>query len=366
MVRRGRQFSWRRLQPYWATIQTTLILFAALFVFTSGAFATVVSRLQDRSLFINNAEPGARSSYTISFRFNTISTVGSIDFLFCVDPIPNNSTGYHPCIPPAGLDVSSAVLSNQVGESGFNIAVRSSNHITLSRTPAVVGAGMSSYTFDNILNPTSAAVAHSYAIRLSTYASTDTSGPIIDLGSVLTQVTNDITLETQVPPMLIFCVAATVSQDCGSSAGGNYSDMGDLSPSSTLTATSQMAVGTNASNGFVITANGPTMEAGANIINSLSVPTPSAPGNSQFGINLVANTVPAVGSDPDGAFTNAVVNPNYAQQNQYAYNDGDEVALSPSVSLVRRYTVSYIVNAPPTLRPGVYTTTITYICTGRF
>lgn len=361
-----------RLQQHWAGIQTVTLLFVAFFVFSSGVFATIVTRLIDRSLYIDNAIPSATANYTVSFNFNTLSSVGSIDFLFCVDPIPSepitpaNPVDHHPCVPPTGLDVSGAVLSNQTGETGFSIATITSNHIVLSRTPSVVGSERSSYTFSNIHNPNAAATAHSYAIRLSTYASTDASGPLIDLGSVLTQVNQAITLETQVPPMLIFCVAAAVDPECNSTSGGNYTDMGNLDPTQTLTATSQMAVGTNASNGFVITANGTTMAAGTHVIDNLVTPTASAPGNSQFGINLVANTTPALGADPDGSFANAIVSPNYAIQNEFLFNDGDVIATAPNVSLLRRYTVSYIVNSPPKLRAGVYTTTLTYICTGRF
>jgi hypothetical protein len=220
------------------------------------------------------------------------------------------------------------------------------------------------YTFDNIVNPTD--TSQSFAIRMSDYPTTDGTGPLINLGSVLSQVSDGITIETQVPPQLIFCVAAQVGLNCDSTSGGNYTDMGDLDPDQTLMATSQMAAGTNASNGYVITANGPTLQAGTHIIDSLPIPTVSAKGNSQFGLNLTTNTSPAMGADPDGPFTNAVVTPDYAIPNQFLYRDGDVVAEAPNVSLIRRFTVSYIVNSPPNIRAGVYTTTISFICTGRF
>jgi hypothetical protein len=161
-------------------------------------------------------------------------------------------------------------------------------------------------------------------------------------------------------------VAQRVSVDCKITVGGNVKNLGTLDATNVLATTSQMAVGTNASNGFAITTNGPSMEAGTNVIDPLDVPTVSAPGNSQFGINLVQNTSPALGSDPDGDSTNAIVDPGYNTPNEFMYHDGDTVAEAPNVSLVRRYTVTYVVNVPPDIRPGVYTTTITYICTGRF
>jgi len=337
--------------------QTVLLLMCAFVVFT--AQATVVIRFSNRSLFVWDINPGATTKYTISLTYTTVTTVGSIDILFCVSPIPSE-----PCVPPPGLDVSGAVLSDQTGETGYSILFQDTNHIILTRAPGVVGNTPSTYDFDNVVNPTS--TSHSFSARLSDYASTDATGTLIDLGSVVSEVTEPIIIETQVPPILIFCVGLQVTQNCDNTTGGNYTDMGNLSPTDTLTAVSQMAAGTNASNGYVITANGTTMEAGSHVINALATPTLSTQGNSQFGLNLAANSTPNIGSDPDGASLNAVVAPNYSIPNQFMFQDGDTVASAPNVSLIRRFTVSYIVNIPPNLRAGVYTTTITYICTGRF
>lgn len=353
-------------------VQTALLLVCSFVIFTSQASAVI--RFNDRSLLINSADPGATTSYKISLTYNNqavpSTTVGSIDLLFCYDPIPSepitpqNPVDHHPCVAPTGLDVSHATLSSQIGETGFTIQSQTTNEIILTRPPAVVGETPSSYTFDNIVNPTD--TSQTFAIRLSSYSSTDASGQVLNLGSVVSQVGEGVTLETQVPPQIVFCLAHQVQLNCIGTSGGNYTDMGELDPNNTLTATSQMAAGTNASNGYVITVNGTTMEAGTHVIDPLAAPTVSAAGNSQFGINLVANSDPGIGADPDGPFSNATAAPNYTIPNQFMYRDGDVVAEAPNVSLMRRFTVSYIVNSPPDLRAGVYTTTITYICSGRF
>jgi hypothetical protein len=173
-------------------------------------------------------------------------------------------------------------------------------------------------------------------------------------------------LETQVPPMLVFCVAQQVEDNCVGTNDNFYTDMGELSSKTTLTAQSQMAVGTNASGGFAITANGIPMSAGTSVIDSPTTPTESKQGTNQFGINLVANNTPAVGEDPDGIWANAITSPDYGIPNHYKYVPGDVVAYSPNVSLMKKFTVSYIVNSSESLRAGVYTTTITYIASGRF
>ena len=336
---------------------TVLLLLCSFVIFTAQASAVI--RFTNRSLFIQDPTPGTTTQYKVSLTYTTQTTVGSIDMLFCTDPIPTD-----PCDPPAGLDVSNAVLSNQTGETGYSADITASNHIVLSRNPDMVGQTPSTYTFDNVVNPTD--MSHSFSIRLSDYASTDATGPIIDLGSILSEIELGISIETQVPPMLLFCVGQAVDLGCSSTNGIHYQNLGNLSSDTTLYTQSQMSAATNASQGYVITANGPTMEAGTHIINALGTQTASAPGNSQFGINLRENSSPAVGADPVGNSTDAVVSSGYDNPNEYMYHDGDMVASASAVSLFRRFTVSYIINVPPDLRPGDYTTTITYICTGRF
>jgi hypothetical protein len=345
-------FTWRHL---WSEELVALIL--VLLVFAAPASAAM--RFQERSLYMNSSVPGTPTSYTVSFRYMSPQIVGSVDMLFCVDPIP-----YHPCVTPPGLDASNAVFSQQSGETGYSILNKSTNHIVLTRLPSLMTSGASSYTFDNIVNPTDTEQA--FAIRLRSHATTDATGPQIDFGSVRGQVTDGVIIETQVPPMLIFCVAQVVSDNCTDTNDTYYSDMGTLDPSSTLTAQSQMAVGTNATGGFAITANGFPLSAGTSVIDGPPTPTESKPGINQFGINLVENSVPAVGSDPEGTWANAVASPDYSTPNKYKYVPGDVVAFSPNVSLMKRFTVSYVVNSREDIKAGVYTTTITYIASGRF
>lgn len=349
------------MHPHRVVVAEKVISVLVLFVLFSGQTSAVI-RLGNRSLMINDSTPGITTTYKVSFKFTSTVPIGSVDMLFCVDPIP-----YLPCSPPDGLNVSNANLSDQTGDDGFTISSKNNNHIVLSRPSALpVSNEQSTYTFTNIVNPSSAATDHSYSIRLSTHANTDGTGPVIDLGSVVTAVTHVVELQTQVPPILVFCMAETVSMDCTESSDIRYKDLGELDPNQTLTGQSQMAVGTNASGGFVITANGTPLAAGARTIAAPASPTFSAPGNNQFGINVVENSFLGVGKDPDGPSTNATAAAGYNQPNKFMYRSGDVVASSPNVSLMRRFTTSYIVNIRPDLTAGVYTTTISYICSGRF
>lgn len=344
----------------WHYAWAEILLSVFLVVFIVALPASAAMRFQERSLYVVNNEPGETSDYIVSFRYMSSAAIGSVELLFCMDPIP-----YHPCVTPPGMNASGAVLSEQQGETGFSVLSRSANRIVLTRPPAPISSTTpSAYTFQNIVNSTVSSEA--FAIRLKSHATTNASGPQVDFGSVRSQIAQGITIETQVPPMLIFCLAEEVSENCTDTNDNYYTDMGELTANSTLTAQSQMAIGTNASGGFAITANGTPMAAGTNVIDSPTTPTESRPGTNQFGINLVENTTPSVGGDPEGTWANALPSPDYGVPNRYKYVPGDVVAYSPNVSLMKKFTVSYIVNSRDDLRAGVYTTTITYVASGRF
>jgi len=345
-------FSWRHIFP-----EELVALLLVLFIFIAPVSASM--RFQERGLYMQSSEPGATTSYTISFRYMSPQAVGSVEMLFCVDPIP-----YHECVTPPSLNVSNAALSNQSGEAGFAILSKDTNRIVLTRPASMISSTGSSYKFDAIVNPTD--TSQSFSVRLKSYASPDATGAQIDFGSVKGQVIDGVMLATQVPPMLIFCLAQEVNDNCAGTNDVFYTDMGTLDSTTTLSAHSQMAVGTNASGGFAITANGTPMSAATNVIDSPSSPTISTPGKDQFGMNLVANNEPSVGSDPEGLYANAIASPGYSIPNHYMYVPGDIVAYSPNVSLMKKFTVSYILNASPSLRAGVYTSTMTFIASGRF
>ena len=257
-------FAQRHLWPE----ELIALLLAVLFL---AAPVTEAKRFQDRSLYMQSSEPGVTTSYKVSFSYMSPNPVGSLDMQFCIDPIP-----YHPCVAPPGIDVSDAILTGQTGESSFTILSQTANRIILTRSPTMGISQASSYNFEGIVNPTDNGQA--FSIRLKSHASGDASGAQIDFGSVRGQVASGIVIETQVPPMLVFCVAEEVSENCTTTNDNYYVDMGQLNPSTTLTAQSQMAVGTNASGGFAITANGTPLSAGTNVIDGMTTPSASTPG----------------------------------------------------------------------------------------
>lgn len=340
------------------TLELFFVIGVLLFVVVPSASAAM--RLQERSLYMDSVEGGATTFYELSFRYMSPDAIGSFELLFCEDPIP-----YHPCDIPPGLNIGSVTLGQQSGETGFAITQQSTNRLVLSRAAAVpTSISPSSYIFEGAVNPTNSDQA--FSIRIKTFTSTDGTGPQVDFGSVRGQVTEGIVIETQVPPMLIFCLAQQVEYNCTDTNKVYQTELGELTSEETLTAQSEMAVGTNATGGFSIVAYGTPLSAGTNVIDALDQPTLSQPGVNQFGINLVENTIPSVGENPFGEWANAVASSDYSQPDHYKFVPGDEVAYSPNVSLMKKFTVSYIINASPSLYPGVYSTTVNFVATGRF
>ncbi len=326
-------------------------------LFTGDAHAAQIS---SRSLRIESVVPSATTRHSFTFSYDTsasVPAIGSIAFEYCTSPLDQIA-----CVAPTGMDASGAILTDQTGETGFSILSAQSNKIILTRTPAQPpAANPSAYVFDTIVNPSTTATLF---VRISTYTTADGTGPFTDFGAVANSTTRGVQLSTEEPPYLKFCVGLSLGNDC-TTANESVVDLGDLSTSRAASGSSQMIAATNAEFGLAITVYGTTMTSGNNVIQSLTSPTVSAPGNAQFGMNLRDNSDPNVGEEPSGA---GIANPTTAYNipNRYLFQSGNVVATSPDATDSRKFTSSYIVNISPVQPPGVYTATLTYICTATF
>jgi len=315
---------------------------------------------QNRSIILTSGTPSAITSHLIKFDEATTNNIGSITFEYC----SNSPIRFESCTPPAGLDVSSASLTSQSGNTGFTIdnTDTTANVIVLTRATAPGATVPSSYLFDNITNPSTP--GQSVFVRVWTHASTDGSGPLIDGGAVAFAVQSVFNIGAFVPPFLRICVAITVAPDCSTMTGDSL-DLGDLSPLRASSGQSQFATATNDPSGYVIYALGTTMTSGNNIIPAIGAPAASIPGTGQFGINLRANLNPAVGQDPVGLGT-AAPTAAYDTPNRFVFNSGDSITTASLPSNYNRMTVSYLVNTPKSQAAGIYSTTVTYVATVQF
>jgi hypothetical protein len=330
----------------------------ALLIVNFGPSAEAAD-FQNRSIRLSSPSAGEASNHTFSFTNPTVSVVGSIVLQYCA----NSPLFIDPCAAPAGLDATAASLASQTGNVGFvKDASSTASRIVLSRAPAGSLSINSSYTLNNVINPTLA--DQTFFGRISMHASSDGSGPAIDQGAVAFSTSGSFNIGAYVPPFLIFCVGVTVAPDC-SSTTGNLIDFGVLAPTITALATTQFAGATNDFTGYQVFVNGQTMTSGNNAIPELTIPGSSSQGVSQFGLNLRLNNAPVVGNNPSGSGT-AVVDPKYNTSNLFAFGDGDKVVSSPITTDFNVFTQSYLVNVSALQKPGVYATTLLYTAVASF
>jgi hypothetical protein len=332
-----------------------LLVFAVCTVTALLSGKSQALHLQNHSIKVSSALVGAVVNHDFQFVYPSTAVVGSVVLQYC----DSGALLSMPCNAPAGLNVSGAVLVAQSGNINFSIdGVNStSNKVVLTRAPVAGLNVLSTYSFSNITNP-STANATTY-VRISTYPTTDATGTQNDEGAVAFATVNPFDVNAFVPPFLKLCVGINVTNDCSSVSGDNL-NLGVLSDKATKHGTSEFSAGTNSPTGYNIYALGTTMTSGNNIIPAINPANISRSGSSQFGINLRANTAPSVGRDPQGIGTAAPL-AGYNSPNLFSFRNGDNIAGSSLSTDFSKMTVSYVVNIGSDQPPGIYSTTITYM-----
>lgn len=316
------------------------------------------AQLTGRSVAVGSSQPSAQTSHAFTFSYVSLDHVGSIKFEYCTNSPFFDDT----CDAPAGMSLAAASLSEQSGEVGFSVVVANANELVIARAPAAPTPGSSHYVLDGVVNPSTP--RQTVYVRVSTHGDGLAADPRIDEGAILFSTTGAFTTQGFVPPYLTFCVGVTVALDC-STATGNAMNLGELSTASASVATSQFSGATNDESGYTTYVHGTTMTAGNQIIPALGLPSPSSPGTSQYGINLVANTVPSVGGNPSGPGS-ATPLPGYSTQNLFKYVSGEAIAATNLPTEFRVFTVSYIVNVSGAQPVGRYATTMTFTAVASF
>lgn len=345
---------------------------------------TYAAQITTRSLTLQagatdgGSMPGGVVKHKFDFTVPSSASVGSIKFEYC-------TLAAGTCTTPTGLSTTSATLDAQNGATGFTMANGTNGAPYLTRTAASISGPLAlSYTFGSVTNPT-VTPNFTFFVRISTFAATNATGSAIDAGNVTASTSTQIQLSGTMPESLVFCAGQAISltfgvPDCSTVTTGVVDFDQLFSPVDTSTAQSQLAASTNAGAGYAITVNGPTLTSGGNTISQMSASTTAAPGVSQFGLNLKANTlITATQTAGFGAEVSVASNgTNYRGEATTGYNTvdnfkfttGDIVAASTNGGAggtdAQIFTVSYIVNVPGSQPAGTYTTTLTYICTPTF
>lgn len=146
-------------------------------------------------------------------------------------------------------------------------------------------------------------------------------------------------------------------------------NLGTINTTTTGTGTSTFYVRTYINGGYVIVTMSPPPTNGTKTLAGMASTALSSQGTEQFGINLVANTLPVVqganpSQQPNGSFANGIAAAGYATTNQYKYVVGGTIAQSGSGRAwgQTNYTISYIANAGPVTSGGLFSANHDIVC----
>lgn len=331
------------------------LTFMLVFAMVSAYFPAIANAAQitARKVVIGSSLASAVTSYNFTFTLPTATTVQSVKFQACdtaggACTQAGAASGFSSSTSPATLNGAPTGLGS-AGTWTINTADATSLRILNASNTGAPGSAV--VNFNSVRNPS--ATNSTFYIRITTYSDSAWTNQI-DTGVVVASTAGQITVTAAVNETLTFTLSsATVA-------------LGTLTSSSTGAGTSSMTVATNATSGYSVGYSGATLTSGSNTITAMAAAAASVQNSKQFGINLMSNTTPAIGSVKSGAGT-GVVATGYDTANQFKFNvAGDVVASSVGPTNANTFTTSYIANVDDIAAAGAYSTVITYTATANF
>jgi hypothetical protein len=328
--------------------QVSYGLFAVVLLLTYYPNVASAAQITARSVVIGSSIASATTTYSFGFTVPSTTVVKSASFTAC-------TTASGTCTTPAGFSVASSTLTAQptnLGDaSGWTVSTATPGSLRLSKSANVATpTGAQTVGFSGVVNPSTTNAT--FFVRMATYSDA-TWTTAIDAGTVATSTAGQVTVTVVIDESLTFTLANTTVA------------LNTPTTSSTGTGTSAMTVSTNAVNGYSVGYSGTTLTSGANTINAMSSPTASTVNSKQFGLNLMNNTTPAVGTNVTGVGSGTPAT-GYNTTNLFKFNSGDTIASAALPTNDNVYTASYIVNMNGATAAGSYSTLLTYIATSNF
>jgi hypothetical protein len=328
--------------------QATNIVAAVALLLVYYPNVASAAQITARKVLIGSSVASASTSYTFTFTVPSATVIQSVGFAACTTP-----SGA--CTPASGFSASTSSLASQptnLGDAaGWVVSTATAGELRLSKSGNVAApTGSQTVAFNGAVNPS--ATNSTFFIRITTYSTATWATPI-DTGAVAASTAGQITVTAAVDETLNFTLAsATV-------------DLGTLATGSTGKNTSTMTAATNAATGYSITVAGTTLTSAGNTLPALASPTASATNTKQFGLNLMANTTPSVGSGVSGGGT-GTASVGYNTANLFKFASGDTLAAATVPTNSNTFTVSYIANIDGATAAGSYATVLTYVATANF
>lgn len=340
-----------------------LFLLSATFLFyVLPGYIVHAAALTSVSDTMSSQRINATSTHTI--RFTTPTGAGDNTDTFVITfPADFNFTGK----ATSTLTLTHGPTTGQetvepIGPTGSTTAWSAAFSGTASRTltmtapsdgvgTAVVAPGDRVIITLNASSSTNPSSATTYAININ--------GAFGDTGTATVSILNDdqVAIDATVAQSISFSISDnTVSFGNLNSGSAKYASGTGSGDTSEVEAHS-IIVGTNAANGYTITASGTTLTSGGNTITPIGdTNTGSSAGTEQFGLRMSAS---------GGA--GAVAAPYSAAG--FAFDSvafPDTVATSTSASANTTYSVRYLANITSNTEAGSYTSTITYSATANY
>lgn len=334
------------------------IVFISVFPYTKAEAASLLNL----SNTMTSQTVSATSSHTI--RFTTPSGAGaSTSTIVVTFPATYDFTGKATSSitlthgPSTGLE-NTETLAGAPSPSAWGVAFSGTNNRILTLTPPTDGTGTATvspnnrviitYSSASSTNPTTAG---SYTISIS--------GGFGDVGDITNVILNNnqVNIDATVAQALTFTLSTT------SISFGNLSAVAARFASSTGAGDTtevqahNIVVGTNALNGYTVTASGTTLTYGSSTINAIGgTNTVSSVGTEQFGLRATAAGGIGAVSAPYAAAGFAFATSSFPSA----------LATATGASANTTYSVRYIANISANTEAGVYTGAVRYITTANF
>lgn len=307
------------------------------------------SPIMNRSVVIGSSAASATTTYSLLFTVPSSTPIKSASFAAC-------TTAGGVCTPAPGFSASSSTLADQPtnlgAASGWTANTATVNELRiLNSSNSTAPSGNQVINFANVINPNT--TNSTFYIRITTFSDNAWTN-VIDTGIVASSTAGQVTVSVNIDEALTFTLASSsVSLSTPTIA-------------STGSGTSSMTVSTNATRGYSVAYSGDTLKSGANSLTAMAASADSTLNSKQFGINLMSNTTPAIGSDKSGSGI-GTPSTGYDAANKFKFNTaGETIATASAPTNTNTFTTSYIANMDGSTAAGVYSTILTYTATANF
>jgi hypothetical protein len=366
-----------RLMRKAATWAGLVSIMATMFV--AAPASALGTQMGARSATPSTSKAAATSvSYTINFRPSATNTIQSFMVEICDSPLESvacaasGSAGTN----SNGASLASATFTSLTGTgctggtwttgagTGPGTSGTSRKFTASAGSIAPTNAQTCTLVIGGVTNP--AGNNQHYYMRLTMYGTTSYTSEG-DFGGLALMTAQDLTVTAAVQESLTFCVGDTSSAGCiapgtGAISLATGSGCPILSTSNVCTGDAFMAASTNASTGYSITFNGSTFTGPSDTITETgSGGATSAIGTKQFGLAVTAKSGAGTG-------TVAATYDFTGNGSKYAFQNATTTTIASAAAATAEniYTVTYAANVSATTKPGQYTSTFNYVCTGLF